>query len=511
MCFWCYWGGNHGSPHGRHLRDQFWRRVSLLPEHNYYSKLTLYSVALQCPSNSSGDSHGSLRELVEDSEPLIKESPRAARLLAANKTQLCFTDSTPIGSPDGSDNIWLTPGPSSMSSRQTNSDIDSLPGSRQTNSDIGSSPTPRPTYIAVKNLQSTTPQHRRISLADIKRSPPSPRDIQADFDIFLQPAELSVVAPVDNETRDRADTVFSNPSNFSMHFDQKTYKELFNNINDKIELVVRKHVGFRVNGRYKETAALIDFSAYHVNYDKVNIAICRSTKVQPALVHGMIWRLVHDLIFATPVLDQAPSPYAETFLYAWTKDVLCCTVDKNSHDWNVKGPLMNARVAAVRAVIETTPGFNGWIKTYAAIKTDEIVKRLAIVWRHGRAAQVHYELYEPISKLVRVAIRMRGELKHFDFQFLEYGLKARGDKWILHNVDPTQAPPLPSDGENQHVVLTKSPEILEKDHKKSSQITIYKAEVVVSNNLENSRHLEDSHKGRKVRGFSHRAPRRYIH
>ena len=146
-------------------------------------------------------------------------------LLAANKTQLCFPDSPPISSPSGFDNIWSTPAHSPPSSGQACSDVDSLP-SRQTNSVIDCSPTPRPRHIAIKKSQTAAPKHRRISLADLKRSPPSAQAFEPDFNIFLQPAELSIDPPIDHVVRDRSDTVFSDPSNGSIRFDQKTYKEL---------------------------------------------------------------------------------------------------------------------------------------------------------------------------------------------------------------------------------------------------------------------------------------------
>lgn len=206
---------------------------------------------------------------------------------------------------------------------------------------------------------------------------------------------------------------------------------------------------------------------------------------------------------------MAPSEFAEAFLYAWLSDTQCCTPAHKSHLWDeVKGPLMHTRTAAARLVTQTTPQFEDWVKTIAAARTQAIVDKLELVWRHGRKDQVFYELYEPICKLVRVAIRMRTDLRHFDFNFFEYSTKARSDKMIHHNIDPTQKAPPPCEDEDHHVVLTKSPEISEKNYELVKKETIYMAEVVVSKNLASNGHLDVKHRGRCVRGRAPRTHRR---
>lgn len=331
-------------------------------------------------------------------------------------------------------------------------------------------------------LASPTPQ-RHFSL-DHLQSPTRTTSDHNSLEMVLYPEyQQARQSPQVFKLRARSDTVFSNfstTSTASSGFDQKSYKELFNNINDKINLVVRKYVYIdpSVGASLGEVESFLDLAGRHVNYRKVAVLISQTSHLQPPLVHGMIWRLINDLIFDTPVLDQAPSPYAQAFLVAWNQDVKCCTIQAD--DWSIKGPLMEARINAARRVFENTPRFNEWIKSFASTKTNQIVQKLTIAFAKNVRPKVCSELNEPITKLVRIALRMRCELKAFEFKFYEYATKAASDHMVLCKEFNHMPAPGPEKDDIHHVVCTKIPQVFEKDYRPQtkSKTCIYKAEVV---------------------------------
>ncbi|KAF2214108.1 hypothetical protein CERZMDRAFT_83492 [Cercospora zeae-maydis SCOH1-5] len=388
-------------------------------------------LASPCTSNGSAES---LRELVEDSEPLVDESPRAARLLA---------------------NFYFE-GPAINA-------MLSSPGTHQ-------SPPLEIRYFTSMFSPAQASSSGRFIHQEIGSPPPTTSSRNKSPQKVLHPRSMSNASSF---------STFSNVSSSS--FDQKSYKELFNNINDKINLVTRQYVGLPYQSCFTEQMdAFIELTARHVNYRKVAIAMITSGQhsLHQSLIHGMTWRLVSDLIFDLPLLDQAPSRAADDFLLAWKADVGCCTI--KADDWSIKGPLMKARIAAARRVIETTPRFNDFIKDFAAKKTDEIVAKLRIAWRPNTTSRVREDLLDPIEKLVRIAIRMRAEMKAFEFKFYEYACKGSATSMILHAEAPGMAPPNPADDEDHFVICTKTPQVFEKDYRPESKCKecIYKAEVL---------------------------------
>ncbi|PIA94957.1 hypothetical protein CB0940_08825 [Cercospora beticola] len=386
-------------------------------------------------SNSSAES---LRELVEGSEALVEESPRAARLLAANKNHFFFEDPATRGSPGARHSGPFDSGYFTAM--------------------LSPSQSPRPEKPVREEVGSPTPT------TSFKNNSPQK---------FVHLRTNSNASSF---------STFSNASFTSSNFDQKSYKELLNNINDKINLVTRQYVGFEPDSYTtpEQVEAFIDLTARHVNYRKVAINLIQHghAYLHSSLVHGMIWRLVNDLIFDIPVLDQAYSRYAPEFLHAWKADVGCCTIQAD--DWSIKGPLMEARIAAARRVIETTPRFNDFIKEFAAKTNDQIVDKFSLAWRTGAESRARAELLDPIEKLVRIVVRMRAEMKAFEFKFYEYACKGSVNSMILLSEMPGMVPPHPADDEDHFVICTKTPQVFEKDYRPESKCKecIYKAEVL---------------------------------
>ncbi|KAM3416243.1 hypothetical protein BST61_g7849 [Cercospora zeina] len=425
--------------YGKHPFGAIGEEVKASPQ-NYISDISDDDcdggVLLASPSVSNGSAE-SLRELVEDSEPLVDESPRSARMIAANQAYFGFHDNPLVSSPG---TYQSPPSDTRSFTSMMLSPAQSLYSGRSVRMEIGSP-------ISIASSRNKSPQKA------------------------LHPRTISNASSF---------SAYSNASSSS--FDQKSYKELFNNINDKINLVTRQYVGLEFQAVFTlaQVNAFIELTARHVNYRKVATGLIEHghPTLHSSLVHGMIWRLVNDLIFDPPLLDQAHSRAADDFLLAWKADVGCCTI--KADDWSIKGPLMKARIAAARHVIETTPRFNDFIKDFAAKKTDEIVSKLCIAWRKDTQSRVREELLDPIEKLVRVAIRMRAEMKAFEFKFYEYACKGSATSMILHAEAPSMPTPNPAEDEDHFVICTKTPQVFEKDYRPESKCKecIYKAEVL---------------------------------
>lgn len=412
-------------------------------------------------------------------------------------------------------------------------------------SEDSDSPTPRGRSIRLADFESSTPQHQPVSLAEYKRSPPGAATRYVSHSVshlgypFLpsptqedprgQSAELTAEPDHTNdeivhsqdpvywfnhealcrlEPRDLLSILYAATSGAtsgatssnSSRSDQKTYLELFSDVNDKIELICRSYVSIDAPGDPEERRKFKYLASSHVNYKGVAQYIMQTAHLQSAFVVGLIWRLVFDTIFDTPVLDQAPSPYAQAFLKAWIED-FHGDPTRSQMEWaEYKRPRMEARTAAARNVIEQTHGFTEWVEYFAATKTMAIVDQLAFAWRQGTKKTVSVELCVPILKLVRIAIRMRSELRHFGFTFLQYGLKARSDIYVQHSEYGSEAPPPPSDDENQHVVFTKVPGIYERDfgEVRLAQTDLYKLEVVVRKNWPGKGHMHKKFTGALV-------------
>lgn len=223
-------------------------------------------------------------------------------------------------------------------------------------------------------------------------------------------------------------------------FEKKPYQELLASAFAKCEAAVRAvvFIGFDPTARNRETKELVEKASKHVNSSPQAVALLDgSPQERKAIVTGISNSYIVREILDHPIFSLFPTsgPAVELtgkYIDAWDAERHALDDVITANDIPSRHVLAQER-AHWAGEIAKQPGFQTWVKDSARDLAEAMVDNIRVII-HGPDAHTAAELFEKAAlEAMRIAIRMRQDVKYFEFNFHRYGNRWDHKRMVQRN------------------------------------------------------------------------------
>lgn len=240
-----------------------------------------------------------------------------------------------------------------------------------------------------------------------------------------QPSTFGTPANAGDDVFAPAPGTIMTPRGAIAMFETKSLQELYSSQNVKTEQFVRLFCVLPPPSRNADRAMsnLLQLGKEHLDSWKMAKTMMERSNWRTLLVTGIVSRSIVASVYDVCFLDQFATPYAQKFATLWNEEQRILAdkfVDLLNYPLRFK--VANDRVRMAE-LIQQYPGFQKMLQNHAMSLAHELIEPVKLLIPPHLFPAAVKSLYEAVLEAVRIAARMRKEVKTFYNCFWRYGCR----------------------------------------------------------------------------------------